>query len=113
MTNEEINALSDQQINVMMTISINEIDERYIESVNKYNVFVTNNDKAEGVDAFLVYDYCNAPSVMWPIISHAKIDIMHRDALGIPCAVSGDILFADNNPLRAAAIVYLKMNGVL
>lgn len=68
-------------------------------------------------------DWCNNPSDMWPIILEHKISIEHESLnsesfSGGWCAM-GDYMDSDfslvdvwsenENPLRAAAIVYLKM----
>ena len=70
-------------------------------------------------NTFKVVDYCNNPSDAWPIILENKIDIEHpderygsiatctaRDICGSPIQVDYGI---DENPLRAAMIVFLMM----
>lgn len=78
-----------------------------------------------GIDGESVYkDYCNNPADMWPIIVENGI-CLTSPTTGRNRAVwsaswneyggrwsSGDIVFGDKNPLRAAAIVFLEMNGV-
>lgn len=122
MTNKEINALTDQQINVMMTISINNIDKSHIEHVGDTCLFVTNHDRPEGADCYLIEDFCNNPSVMMPIVFKSEICLINegdgKDYYACYASRDGWELiigesFTHTNPLRAAAIVYLKMKGVL
>lgn len=64
-------------------------------------------------------DYCNDWSATGPIITSNHISLMHEESLGKWCAgkpywVDGcewqlDIDVIDENPLRAAMIVYLKV----
>ena len=120
MTNEEINALTDQQINVMMTISINSIDKSRIEHIGDTCLFVTNHDRPEGADCYLIEDFCNNPSVMMPIVFENGIGLFpNRMGLGesdlwtAAYSIYKRNNYTHTNPLRAAAIVYLKMKGVL
>jgi len=56
------------------------------------------------------FNPCNNPSDAWHIIVENKITIQFRDSLGLKTlAVSGDSDHADENPLRAAMICFLKM----
>lgn len=58
------------------------------------------------------YDYCNNPSDAWPIIVDNKISLTCHQSRGEWSAVfnADNICFHANNPLRAAMIVFLKMN---
>lgn len=65
------------------------------------------------------FDPCNKPADAWPIISGHHISIMYVEALSKWCAgnpywVDGcewqlDIDVVDENPLRAAMIIFLMM----
>lgn len=70
-------------------------------------------------------DYCNNPSDSWPIIIENKISVEYDQSCDVWIAHQGDYLMGkyvsackyryqheDKNPLRAAMIVYLEMNGV-
>ncbi|RFS80596.1 DUF2591 domain-containing protein [Leclercia adecarboxylata] len=64
-------------------------------------------------------DYCNNPADAWPIITRNYISLMYEESLGKWCAgkpywVDGcewqlDIDVIDENPLRAAMIVFFMM----
>lgn len=59
-----------------------------------------------------LHDYCNNPSDAWPIIVENKIWIqpdMVGDGFWHCMDCNDDIHAKDNNPLRAAMIVYLMM----
>ncbi|MGL5307237.1 MAG: hypothetical protein ACRC9Y_14055 [Aeromonas veronii] len=96
MTNEEISALSDQQINVM----VNKFEWQNRASVSS--------------------DYCNDHAIMMPIVFENGIALSPtRQTNGEMAWTAGYFMgrvvtkFTHANPLRAAAIVYLKMKGVL
>ncbi len=57
-----------------------------------------------------IVDYCNDPSDMWPVIQNKGISIIF-DGFSNYTAFARDweIIDSDKNPLRAAAIVFLKM----
>lgn len=67
-------------------------------------------------------DYCNKPADMWPIMLKNGIGIVAENGKLIGATTSsqqyyepyGDIIYSYDhvNPLRAAAIVFLMMNGV-
>lgn len=58
------------------------------------------------------FDPCNNPSDAWPIIVDNKISLTCHQSRGEWSAVfnTENICFHANNPLRAAMIVFLKMN---
>lgn len=66
-------------------------------------------------------DYCNNPADAWPIIVGNQISLMYEEAIGKWCAgkpywVDGsewqlDTDVMEANPLRAAMIVFLMMQG--
>lgn len=72
-----------------------------------------------------VADYCNNPSAMWPIMIREGISVIKSihgyialigdaDEIDNGAMVVGDsIRVADRKPLRAAAIVFLKMKGAI
>lgn len=75
------------------------------------NVFITLGSS----EASKKVDYCNNPADMWPIIYNSGMSIQapdeyfdewHTSKLGV------NISYCHKNPLRAAAIVFLMMNGV-
>lgn len=64
-------------------------------------------------------DYCNNPDDAWPIIVKYEIDVIQNNGQDCPLATNsavmmfrGDDVFIcqHENPLRAAMIVFLKMN---
>ena len=62
-----------------------------------------------------VVDYCNNPADMWPIIVNNKIGLQPDPVKnGNWFAFDNDelIMHENTNQLRAAAIVFLEMNGV-
>lgn len=70
-------------------------------------------------DGSLIYDYCNNPSDAWPIIVENKISTFYTGEGVYGWAASSDVFEFyskgkqihqfDKNPLRAAMIVFLKM----
>lgn len=100
MTNEEIDALTDPQINKMVR---DESDELLILT--------------------FVPDYCNDPAVMMPIVFKSRINLLsprdEEDEWAASWSSGGgewlcfDVMYSHAKPLRAAAIVYLKSKGVL
>ncbi|MGL5727591.1 MAG: hypothetical protein ACRCYD_07020 [Plesiomonas sp.] len=102
MANEEINALTDDQINKMVR---DESDELLILT--------------------FVPDYCNDPAVMMPIVFESGISLIKVGSSndGGYCAHckkmtrTGDldslIVFQSSKPLRAAALAYLRKKGAL
>lgn len=65
------------------------------------------------------YDYCNNPADAWPIIVKYEVDVIQNNGQDCPLATNsavmmfrGDDVFIcqHENPLRAAMIVFLKMN---
>ena len=62
-----------------------------------------------GLNSFKAKDYCNDPSASWPIIEKYRISIL--DQLTEWCVdAKGVSPIFDTRPLRAAMIVFLKMN---
>lgn len=66
-----------------------------------------------------LHDYCNNPADAWPIIVKNEIDVIQNNGQDCPLATNsavmmfrGDDVFIcqHENPLRAAMIVFLKMN---
>ena len=67
-----------------------------------------------GIDGFM-FDPCNDPSDAWPIIIENEISTVFMcDDWECHALENGDEAFntIDENALRAAMIVYLKINGV-
>lgn len=135
LTNEQINALSDEQVNVMMTKCIyNAHDHDYAgkdESITLPNgVHVSGGALykiGNGLSFLSVLDYCNDPAVMMPIVFEDGISIIkHKDYRMFTAFIAAELDDMDNDlwvmldcrhddakPCRAAAIVYLKSKGVL
>lgn len=72
-----------------------------------------------GLNSFKAKDYCNNPDDAWPIIVKYEIDVIQNNGQDCPLATNsavmmfrGDDVFIcqHENPLRAAMIVFLKMN---
>jgi hypothetical protein len=55
-------------------------------------------------------DYCDNPADAWPIIVENKINIDFQYGV-LPIAEYDEYIYTDENPLRAAMIVFLMMNG--
>lgn len=120
MTNEEINALTDPQINVMVTQVDYDLEDGWCLS-NDESVFYHCGIAGDQYHTVKVDDYCNDPAVMMPIVFEQKINLISStgDLWGASWNDGGgkwsidDYKHHHKNPLRAAAIVYLKMKGVL
>lgn len=117
LTNEQINALSDDQVNEMMTACVlNMID--YDVSQSGKSLYSA---EGRGLYTISVKDYCNDPAVMMPIAFENGISLIKEgdsdyyacfaDRDGWELVTDDD--FTDKKPCRAAAIVYLKSKGVL
>lgn len=72
-----------------------------------------------GLNSFKAKDYCNNPADAWPIIVKHEIDVIQNNGQDCSLATNsvvmmfrGDDVFIcqHENPLRAAMIVFLKMN---
>lgn len=72
-----------------------------------------------GLNSFKAKDYCNNPADAWPIIVEHEIDVIQNNGKDCPLATNsavmmfrGDDVFIcqNENPLRAAMVVFLKMN---
>ena len=102
---------SDFEINKSVTMIYGGFKE------SDYSGFSSNfhrgNPSQDNYKVGVIVDYCNNPSYAWPIILESKIAIE-------PVVCFGDLWQANikhhkevcGNPLRAAMIVYLEMNGV-
>ena len=69
----------------------------------------------EDVCIYYGKDYCNNPADMWPIIVDNGISIHAQDDYFDTWEATGKQVndsASHKNPLRAAAIVFLEMNGV-
>ncbi|MGL5280644.1 MAG: hypothetical protein ACRC8W_02680 [Plesiomonas shigelloides] len=116
MTNEEINALTDQQINVMVTASVYGLSDFY-----ESGVFTKGKNKRDvTIDSVMTELYLSYPELMMPIVFEDGISLSPtRESSGEMTWTAGYFMgrvvtkFNHANPLRAAAIVYLKMKGVL
>ncbi|MCP4321484.1 MAG: DUF2591 domain-containing protein [Alteromonadales bacterium] len=69
-------------------------------------------EKLTGKESIFVPDYCNNPSDAWPIIVDNRITVAPYDDASQGWSATYDTSFFidDDNPLRAAMIVYLMMN---
>lgn len=125
MTNEQINALTDPQINVMM------IEHVYGMKCDEFSqdwdeipyIYSENNQVFKFIDepqsgSWTSVNYCNDPAAMIPIVFSEGIGL-YPERLGDSAVwVAAKSIYKANNfrhtnPLRAAAIVYLKSKGVL
>ncbi len=114
MTNEQINKLTDAQINVM--VEMHNYSDLNLKVVGDYAGIELAGE--EGCfHEWGVSDYCNDPAAMWPIIDELTADggIVQIARVGVILypASGGSIDCLHKNKLRAAAIVYLKSKGVL
>lgn len=104
MTNEEINALTDPQINLMMALN----DESH-----QWTMDPNNKERHIGQEK----DYCNDPAAMMPIVFEYGISLSFCRKQSVWFAADDAIKprhsHFSTNPLRAAAIVHLKMREVL
>ncbi|MGL5649239.1 MAG: hypothetical protein ACRDDY_15475 [Clostridium sp.] len=134
MNNEEINVLTDPQINVMMTMSVNNATD-YKPNEKMNTIYKISNQHVGGISVINVGNYCGDSSTMMKIVFENGISLINTDgsgeytACGVGVLVDGycgdsrhdvyvgdceiDPVWCDKNPLRAAAIVYLKMKGIL
>lgn len=68
-----------------------------------------------GLDSFKAKDYCNNPADAWPIITENKISIYAmsetdaRGKWGAEAFYPSETYHFNDNPLRAAMIVFLMM----
>lgn len=127
LTNEQINALSDYEINCMVAKAIGLESVMFFTPVDRVDPEcctgpvwnVASNHLHHG---FLskkghCFDPCNDPDVMMPIVFEAGISLCfchkQRAWLVTDDSVRTKYYHYDENPLRASAIVYLKSKGVL
>lgn len=127
MTDDQINALTDPQINVMMTFAVNELTDPWQQTMSGKFVVYRSSD-GEEKPAFVVKDYCNDPAAMMPIAFENGIGYVSGDGMVLAMKIHSAMENADGrieiNPdvkfieysdkvCRALAIVYLKSKGVL
>lgn len=125
MTNEEINALTDPQINVMMTVAVKRIGHHKVLPSGDCVEFL---DCVGVSDVEKVKDYCNDPAVMMPIAFENGIGYVSGDGMVLAMKINSamenadgrieintDVKFIEysDKVCRALAIVYLKSKGVL
>lgn len=108
--------LSDQEINLLVA-KIQHPDKTFIESKTRQPSVVMLNH----INMWI--DYCNNPANAWPIMTENKISVMWMTAEKQWCAWANgnleegcwewsycpDEYHHDDNPLRAAMIVFLMM----
>lgn len=113
---------SDWDINTELTTIIfsDMLSNLKISETGRYFYYKTR----EGWGTQDVLDYCNTPNDMWPLMIDSGIVVLPYDTCERYIAVSGATLNSDHNlcsdniwyldekPLRAAAIVFLEINGV-
>lgn len=124
------NDLSDLEINKAIYEAIglvpDDLDilaESITNQLIKAMPFMSNED--ECVCIYYGKDYCNNPADMWPIIGDRKISLHWDWEVMNECSAIGSTYvmrslglrqitheYTSKNPLRAAAIVFLMMNGV-
>lgn len=114
MTNEQINALTDAQINVMMQKLVSGYSE-YQNTTSTATIFHSSVEDG-GVIAINVRNYCNDPAAMMPLVFSEGIGLYPERFGDGDVWVAAKSIYKANNfrhtkPLRAAAIVYLKARG--
>ncbi|MGL5283631.1 MAG: hypothetical protein ACRC8W_18155 [Plesiomonas shigelloides] len=117
MNKKEIDALTDTQINVMMTAVVNKVGRYESHSNGCYVKFI----QCNGEPSYLATaDYVGDNSIIMPIVFGSGISLSpSRAANGEFRWRAGQFLgteiakFHHKNPRRAAAIVYLKTRGIL
>jgi hypothetical protein len=114
---------TDPEINKAVTRLENDLDGWELSSCGKFFYMWSGGGRVK--TQIPVNDYCNNPSDSWPIIFDNRISVEYDRSEGLWISHSGDYLMGhfvsesryryqirDKNPLRAAMIVYLEMNGV-
>ena len=85
----------------------------------KSTVYLCEKDGINSLNIVRDFDPCNNPSDAWPIIIDSKINLVKPNEAVCwrafvqtkeMCLIDGYFYSRDKNPLRAAMIVYLKMN---
>lgn len=106
--------LSDFEINKLVAIALNEYeaipDGRPTEMIGDVEHYY---DETRMLHA-CYDDYCNNPSDAWPIIVENRISIDYlcvtKTWVAAESEDRGETYHINDNPLRAAMIVFLKMN---
>jgi hypothetical protein len=103
--------LSDMEINALVGISVSAPDAKIAKRLGGSVIDISG-------FTFDIPDYCNNPKDAWPIILENHISLMKRgfdicwDASAVSLNKKGCTIREtdDENPLRAAMIVYLMIN---
>lgn len=112
MTNEEIRNIPNQKLNEMVTRILHDAPNHQLSSSGVV-LYRMDNSAHCGIDKVFIEDYCSDAGLTWSLILNNKIDINHRESMGVPCAVHGNHMYADRNLSRAVVVVFLKLKGVL
>ena len=111
--------MSDFEINKMVAMTIEGVDfdgngsaKCFLKSMDMESVNVL----WSGNEEYSAFNPCNNPSDMWPLIIENKIDVCFIDSANswTSFGLTKNKLLVDSsgdNPLRAAAIVYLMIKG--
>ena len=101
--------LHDQQINMMVC------KELGLEMSGHARIMALDDATILLADNKTLVDYCNNPADAWPIIEKEEISIIFNHfSYGIHAAIggkSGNVIYDDANPLRAAMVVFLVIEG--
>ena len=108
--------------------AVAEIDSRFESCIDVE--FFANDENCQAVDVvsqgvfICTIDYCDNPSDAWSIMMKNKISVEYDKSDGLWVSHQGDFIMGkfvvdcgyryqhiDENPLRAAMIVYLEMNN--
>ena len=102
-------AMSDFEINKQVAINRG----GYQGHVEHMQHGVKESDRASHGLLFTERDYCNNPSDAWPIIVANRINVYASEGPDFMpwMAGCGGFMVSNKNPLRAAMIVFLMMNG--
>lgn len=114
---------SDFEINKAVSNLVDHFELVVFINEAKRLVYLCEQDWYFSVNPVCIFDPCNGSQDSWPIIFKNGIDILSPTTNGTddwfagffdPHSIGGaeDIKIYDKNPLRAAMIVYLEMNGV-
>lgn len=111
MTDEEIRNIPNQKLNEMVTRIVKGAQNHKIDS-DGVVLYRMDNSAPGGIDQVFVEDYCSDVGLMLPLALSSGISIQ-CGVLGGFRAIRSIHSWEDGNYCRAAAIVFLKLRGVL
>lgn len=117
MTNEEIRNIPNQKLNEMVTRIVKDAPNHKIDS-DGVVLYRMDNSAPGGIDQIFVGDYCGNPALMMPIAVENNISLLLYPDGEVIASADGEREDFDHaeqkeNYCRAAAIVFLKLRGVL